>query len=285
MKNLVPGTKDYKTEVVYPFHCYEVKEVKEKFNPSPYERDLRPKHVKEIKEVMLRGGYMPSITVNLRTLNIIDGQHRWRAWIDAVDEGCTDDLKVEFVDEPLEKEYVLFRFLNSGLSASNKDIFKVAVDNGVTNVTKLNDFAKSHAPFTWNRRSGKAKIKLVETLIFGSPKGGYAKKHGDYDNITDEMLTYADIIATEVQKIFELAGFDGSGSKDSTFSGAWWIFRQRNPYTNGYNNVNAEAVDKIGLEKFTKRLKDYVIDNHGFDTLNQTDWTNAFFEVTYEFAR
>ena len=273
------------TNVTYLYSPEDSVVVETNFKPSSFERELRPLHVREIKDAMLKGVYMPAITVNVRTNNIIDGQHRWRAWLEAVEDGYSECLKVTFVDVPFEQEYDMFRFLNSALSVSNKDVFKVAVNNGITNVVKLNDFAKSHSPLTWNKHNNKAKLKFTETVIFGSPKTGYTKKHGDYEEITGPMLEYANLMADELKQIFDVLKLDLSGSKDTTFAGAWWQFRQRNPYTGSYISKNSEAVDKIGLKVFATQLKSYLNKHHGFESLNQTEWNQAFLNVTYKYVK
>lgn len=69
-----------------------------KFGLFESNRDIDENHVKNIKKAILAGIPMPDVIIELRTLKIIDGQHRLAAIRELMEEGYEVSISVVFKD-------------------------------------------------------------------------------------------------------------------------------------------------------------------------------------------
>ena len=245
---------------------------RELFKPSMCERDLRPKNVRDIKNELLSGQAIRlPIIVNIRTNNIIDGNHRWNAWLQAVEEGYALPIRVSYIDVKEEDEFTEFLRLNSGSPVSVVDFVKCATKVGRVNTNKLTEFAKKHVPLTWDKHNNKLTRGVTECLIFGGTvQPEFIKRNGDYRNITDDMLSYADKLAGEIPLIMEGLKLDKNGGRTRTITSAWYAFRKPGVYE------ASARVDAIGIIKFAEKLRKYVIKEFGLSKMSQNDWIDSF---------
>ena len=93
----------------------------ESFNQNSENRLINHGHKNRIKKQMEESlDYFAPITVNQRTNNIIDGQHRCSAFIELIDEGRLSKestLDVKYLDIPEEKEKEAI--VNANVNAKN----------------------------------------------------------------------------------------------------------------------------------------------------------------------
>lgn len=267
----LPTVKNFDPDYSYSVFPSDDGEERELFKPSKCERVLRPAKVREIKAELLNGDVVHQpITVNIRTGNIIDGNHRWNAWLEAVSEGYKRPIRVNYVDVPEEDEFERFLKINSGTPVSAVDVVLCATAVSRPNSAKFIEFAKAHAPLTWNSRNNKVNRGTTECLIFGGTvQADYLKKRGDYRTITPEMVTYADKLARELHVLLGILDLSRDGSRRRVVVSAWFAFRKG-------SYEESERVDKIGLEKFAEKVKSYATKEYGFSAMTQNDWIDAF---------
>ena len=110
-------------------------------------RDLKRYHINDIKRDIMNGNakYISAIEVNINTMEIIDGCHRYEAHKELWNEGIDCDLTVIFYDVPVEEQRNTV--INKNITALNwkkSDFVKMYSKEGNSSVAKLIDFCKTH---------------------------------------------------------------------------------------------------------------------------------------------
>lgn len=225
-------------------------------------RLINHQHVlKILKKVVENIDAIPCIRVNIRTNHIIDGQHRYKAFIKAIEDGLlppNTQLRVEFVDIPEDEEVAAI--IESNINSKNwmlEDYINLYIKQGVSVYTKLGEWCKAHALAFEN---GKPKYRYGAAIITG--KHSCAPIKNGVFSITDEELQEADGIHAELMNIIDVFELPTKGTWIEGLAVAWHAHRGMHPYKEWLSNI----------KRMKNRLK-------SLPKGNETEWNNIFAQV------
>lgn len=246
------------------FYEASYEEVKE-FGKNQRNRKVKPSNRAKIKKQMLESfDLIPPITVNTVTMNIIDGQTRWEAFIQLHEAGKIPSdwkLKVMFVsiDVGIEIDAIINANTN-GFTWSCDDYFESYVKGEDPSYLKLYEFSKAHE-LTYDDTKKKKKIKFrYAAAIMEGRDCSDDLKLGTF-TCTDEEVKEAHKIHDEMNEILDIIGWPKRAHYIVPMAIQWHKYRVKRPF-NEWRKTFKELKDKAYFQKM----------NHE----NQKQWSVVF---------
>jgi hypothetical protein len=175
-----------------------------KLGRNQFNREIDRDLVNTLKRSIKENGLLnPTIIVNKRTNDILEGQHRTRAYIELVDEGFFSKelpiIKVDYTDVDFEREKKIIITLNNQRKPwSLSTYISSFVNEKNPYYVKLDTFCKKHA-LTFDANKNRPLYSCGVAFILGKQNNSDLK-NGKL-NFTDEELERAEIIYSEVVNI------------------------------------------------------------------------------------
>lgn len=246
------------------FNEVSYEEAKE-FGKNQRNRQVKPSNRAKIKKQMLESfDLIPPITVNTVTMNIIDGQTRWEAFIQLHEAGKIPSdwkLKVMFVsiDEDTEIDAIINANTN-GFTWSCDDYFESYVKSKNPSYIKLDEFSKTHElTYDPNKKCKNKKFRYAAAIITGKDCQNELK-HGTF-TCTDEEVKEADKIHDEMNEILTITGWPKRAHYVPAMAIQWHKFRNRT----SFNDWKKEFKNLKDTVSFIKQPHE-----------NQYDWNVVF---------
>lgn len=203
------------------------------------------KHIKEIASPIVNSTPMIScIEIDINTMGVVDGQHRFEAYKRAWAQGYTGTMEVRFLDVPEDIYNDIVRDKN--IHSKNwtiKDYKRAALLGGNEAMIKINEFCMSHHLLHGKvRKDGTAPTKDRYAMAF--LKGGNVTKEikNGTLQITDGDIKYAEQMYSEVERLLEELKIKNIANWFEQFVQAWYEIRR--DYT------LKERFDAIGMELY-----------------------------------
>lgn len=237
----------YSTEKVYTVS--DLKTVNS-FTLFERNRDIDENHAKKIKNAILRGEDVGTAEIELRTLKIIDGQHRLEALRQVLEEGGQGSINIVFKDfrgnEDAAMEYAhsLNAYQKGWTDKNYLAYYKPKIDV----YRKLEEFASNNS-LCYNimksgKNKGKKNLKLTTAarLVMGPNFQRSAIKEGKFNATDEDFLTAVDY-HNEIRRILQIKGYvteeknlPNMGNSFEAMITAWINFR----------NATWRQMEKIG---------------------------------------
>lgn len=216
-----------------------------KFNKSNREVNIR--HLNNIKRSFSADlELIPAITVNINTMNVIDGQHRLVAFRSLAENNSIEKdvkaLKVMYVSIDPDNELSVIRTANEVMKKwATGDYVQSHVSEGVADYVKLFDWCKKH-PLLLDSK-GLPRCSYLSSIVFGSSSTGLLRS--GFIKVPDEKLDEADKVYEEIEWFINYLNLPiGIDALAST----WHKFRNLAPfeYWKVAMNENQENLDFSG---------------------------------------
>lgn len=162
------------------------------------------------------------IMVNAETNNVLDGQHRVKAFIKAIENGWLDPnatLSAKYIykaDEESEVKQII-NYNNEQSHWSLEHYIKSYIKQGNENYIKLNNFCETH--ILCKAKSGHNNARYGYAIITG--EAGGAKLKGGLVTISDEQIKIGEVVHNEIFEIFKILGLGTTGNTVEAFALAW----------------------------------------------------------------
>lgn len=232
------------------------------FNLNNKNRVYNKCHLEKIKTQTLRSTeLMPAITVNTVTGNIIDGQHRHKAYtdlyaLDLIPRNAT--IKVMYVEIPEDKELVAIVSANTNSKNWSLDDYIASyIKLGIDSYVKLDEWSKTHL---LTCECGKAKIRYASAILTGK-RCNNVLKTGLF-TLTDEDFERANVVHDEMFEIAEILGMKSRGPWIESFAVSWTKVR-----------------DQHDINEWLKEFKAKKATYSRMPTDNSNDWEAMFAQV------
>lgn len=224
MKNITKENVDFKR--IYDFTKEDCENLGVHINGI---RLTNNKHIVEISNPILNSHpFIACIEVDINTMGIVDGQHRFEAYKKAWDSGYTGTMEVRFLDIPSEKYNETVRDKN--IHSKNwtiKDYKIAAMRDGNPAMIKINEFCMSHDLLHGKiKKDGTAQIKDRYAMAF--LKGANVTneiKNGTL-KINKDDIDYAEEIYLEVVRLLDELQFKSTSAWFESFVQAWYDIRR-----------------------------------------------------------
>lgn len=178
-------------------------------------------HLAKIKREMLAClDIMPPVTVNVVTNNIVDGQHRHKAFVDLSQDGLlpkNSTLKAMYVSIPADKEYeAIVRANNNSKNWTLENYVASNIAKGIVSYIKLDEWSKTHS---LTNENGKPKYRYGSAIITGKCSTNELR-NGTF-TFTDDDLLRAEEVHDELTTIVELFNLRGRGMWIEAMAISW----------------------------------------------------------------
>ncbi len=228
------------------------------FNSNSQNRVINHGHVSKIKEQMRMSlDRMPPITINDITQNVIDGQHRLKAFQKLIDDGelpanSTIDVKFVSIPEDEEKEAII----NANTNSKNWSL-----DDYIASYAKTNSDYKLLDEWCSNRAltiDGNKKKYRYGAAILKGVACSKQLKDGTF-HLTLDDFSRGEIVHTELLEIIDVLGKPVKGNYIEYMSVSWCQVRHLHPFK--------EWLKELKTKKGTLTKKPFS---------NKQDWDNIF---------
>lgn len=207
------------------------------FKLNKKNRPCNKSHVARVKKEMLDClAIMPPIVVNVVTNNIVDGQHRHKAYVELMESGELPEdslLGVKYVSIPEENELEAIKRANNNSKSWTLENF-VDSNSGKESYDKLIDWCKTH---TLTCEKGVAKVRYGSAIIKG--KGCTQILKNDTFTASDEEFQRAEDVHNEMIQIIEALGKEKKGSFLESLATTWITFRDRHDFSTWIKELNS----------------------------------------------
>ena len=233
-----------------------------RFGFNQQNRAINHSHLAKIqKQCMESFDIMPPIIVNMLTGNLIDGQHRTKAYQLLVENGQLPKetkLKVMFVEIPIEEEKEAIINANCNVKTwTLDDYISSYAKAGIESYVALDEWCKAHSLSCDN---GKSKFRYGAAIITGK-RSASELKAGNF-NFTDDQLEKADNVHAEMVEIVDMFGIKGKGPWLESLATSWTAVREQHDFRTWMRELKAKK------RRFMNAPKD-----------NSGDWDNIFAQV------
>lgn len=225
-------------------------------------RAVNPKNVKELRKAIDENSdFIPSITVNINNMTIVDGQNRWSAFREHYKNGGKNIMRVIYINVDESNEDSLIRDLQKGKKWDGKDFFKRAKDNGNKAAIDLYEWAGKH-PLCMNK-NGKINPSYAMAFLYGK------RKDTEVRELTLKQLSQKDLkesedVYNEVKTMISKLGWK-RGAWMESFIQAWKSVR---------GGEYKYLLDEMGFDYFSDHIFNEMI---GVQTLSgKPMWENQF---------
>lgn len=233
------------------FICFDLVSYEDtlKFGKNQENRIVSHSHLSKIKrQCETSFSTMPPITVNVVTNNIIDGQHRTKAYQELVKDGVFSDkqkMKVMFVEIPREEEKQAIIEANTNSKNWSIDDYILSYSKaGIESYVKLNEWCLNH---TLSSDEGKAKFRYGAAIITGR-RCSSDLKSGDF-SFTEEELKRAEDVHAEMFEIVQLFGLKGKGAWIESLACSWVSVRNQHPFKTWFREFKKKKRSFLKLPK------------------------------------
>lgn len=228
------------------------------FNSNSENRVINRGHVNRIKEQMKTSlNRFPAITINEVTKNIVDGQHRLKAFQKLVDEGelpSDSKLLVMFINIPTEEEKEAIIDANTNSKTWSLDDFIASYAKNNSDYKKLDEWCSNHAlTIDGNKR----KYRYGAAILKGCACSKQLRD-GSFQ-ITYEDLKNGETIHSELIEIIDILGKPNKGNFIEYMSVSWCQVRNLHPFK--------EWLKELKTKKNSLVKKPFS---------NKQDWDNIF---------
>lgn len=201
------------------------------------------KHIKEIAEPIVSGTpFISCIEVDINTMGVADGQHRFEAYKKAWESGYTGTMEVRFLDIPQEVYNDVVRDKN--IHSKNwtiKDYKRAALLNGNPAMEKINEFCMTHDLLHGKlKKDGTAPIKDRYAMAFLKGANVTNEIKNNTLRITKDDIEYAEEIYPEIVRLLEELQFTSKGNWFEAFVQAWHDIRRDARLVRRFDNVTME---------------------------------------------
>ena len=201
------------------------------------------RHIKEIAEPIINSQpFISCIEVDINTMGVADGQHRFEAYKKAWEHGYKGTMEVRFLDIPSHCYNDVVRDKN--IHSKNwtiKDYKRAAMLNGNPAMLKINEFCMSHDLLHGKiKKDGTAPIKDRYAMAF--LKGANVTneiKNGTL-KISNDDIEYAEDIYKEVVILLNELQFKSTAAWFESFVQAWYDIRRDARLMKRFENVGME---------------------------------------------
>lgn len=200
------------------------------FGKNQENRVISHSHVQKLKREMLNSFEMfPPITVNIRTNNIIDGQHRNDAYVSLMKEKLLPEdakLKVMYVNVEPEEEINLI--CNANQNSKNwgvDDFIARYVKNGNKSYVALEKWCLEHSLCVITKQNKRIPKYRYGSAIIKCKGCGSDLKTGAF-SVTDEELAQANIVHAEMMEIVKLFDLKDYGNWIEALAVSWGKHRE-----------------------------------------------------------
>ncbi len=205
------------------------------FGTNQQNRKVDAKHVAKIKKGYIESiEYLPPITVNSTTGNVIDGQHRLQAFLELIEEGNLPKdatILVRFIEADEKDERKLIIDANTKTKNWNQNDFVNSYTSVNANYSKLTEWCLSHRLC---HNEGKPIYRYASAIIKGKSSGTKLKK-GEFE-ITEEELNKAENNYNEVSSIIDKASLSTTGAYIESLAISW--LTNKNWLLKGFGNFD-----------------------------------------------
>lgn len=229
------------------------------FGTNKENRQCSDTHLRHItKQCVESFDIMPPITVNVTTNNVIDGQHRLKAYQTLIENGTfgkEKEIKVMFVAIPYDKEKE--SIINANTNSRNWrliDYVDSYKNGGSDDYVKLYEWCDMHCLCNEN---GKPKLKYAVAIIKGVNDFNSIKYGGLA--LTDDELKKGETIHDEILEIIKILGLRMSGHYIMSLALSW----------NGVRELHEFSV----WIKYMKHLKRKIAP---LPSVTKAEWDNIF---------
>lgn len=221
------------------------------FNQHAENRTINRNHVNKLKEQVVNSlPLLPPITVNKRTLTVIDGHHRMLASLECIEEGRLPEdttFKVMYVDIPTSEEKGAIVDANTNSKNWSLNDFINSYAKTDTNYKQLETWCKNHALCVDNNQP---KFRYGAAIIKGK---NCAKelKNGEF-TLDAKELALAETIHSEMIDIIELYELNGKGPWIEALALAWHQDRHLHTFKEWYQEMKHKKRSFMKLPKANK---------------------------------
>lgn len=253
------------------------------FNFFKANRDLKKGHIKEINKAIEEGEYkskyIAPIRVDINSLKVLDGQHRYEAFKQAWKNGSTESMKVIFEDLPEDEREKLDVVVDINSTTSNWSINayqKRLKEEGNKYILNVEEFGKTHTLCQKKNKKGDIigyNPRYVYAIVMGrnitnEVKDGSIK-------VTDKDIEFGKQMHHELDMIIKALNYELNTWFES-FAYAWHNIRKN-------DRANSALVDEIGIGTICENIKDYF---KGWQLVTRkTEWENRFRTAIWEIKR
>lgn len=201
------------------------------------------KHIKEICDPILNSNpYISCIEVDINTMGVVDGQHRFEAYKIAWDNGYNGTMEVRFLDIPQEIHNEVVRDKN--IHSKNwtiKDYKRAAMLNGNEAMVKINEFCMTHNLLHGKvKKDGTAPIKDRYAMAFLKGANVTNEIKNNTLRITKDDIEYAEQIYGEVERLLKELQFNTTAAWFESFVQAWYDIRRDARLVKRFDNITLE---------------------------------------------
>ena len=246
-------------------------------------RDLSKKHIKDIDKAIENGTYkakyIAPVRVDIHTLNVIDGQHRYEAFKKAWKNGSDEIMRVIFEDLPEDEKEKLDVIVDINSSNSNWSINayqKRLREEGNKCILNIEEFGKTHA--LCQKVNSKGEVtgfypRYVYAIVMGRNISNDIK-NGTI-SVTDSDIEFGEKMHSELDKLVDALDYEINSWFES-FAFAWHNIRKN-------DKANSALVDELGMDVICQNIKSYF---EGWQVVTRrTDWENRFRTAIWEIKR
>lgn len=253
------------------------------FNFFKANRDLIKKHIKDINKAIEDGEYkskyIAPIRVDINSLKVLDGQHRYEAFKQAWENGSKEPMKVIFEDLPEDERKKLDVVVDINSSTTNWSVNayqKRLREEGNKHILNIEDFGMTHALCQKVNKKGEVTgfyPRYVYAIVLGrnitsEVKNGTVK-------VTDKDIEFGEQMHSELDMLVDALGYEINTWFES-FAYAWYNIRKN-------DRANSALVDEIGIKTICDNIKEYF---KGWQLITRkTEWENRFRAAIWEIKR
>lgn len=230
-------------------------------------REIDESHVKELKNLIFANGVwtmMQAVTVNLRTNNVLDGQHRRALWMSLVEEGYLPEdskLYVSYVEVEPSKEVEYIHNLQQAKNWTIGTFVDSQVAIGNENYRQLKEWCLAHTLTHTNKGKLHCNYRAAVTMMTGK-RQEVEIKNGEF-KFSMKDAAQAEKVHSELVEILKILGMSQGQANLEALAVAW--VKNRPAYS-----------FKEWKWGFTKKKKSQL------DTMNtpsERSWTNFIYTV------
>lgn len=216
---------------------------------NEYNRKINKGHLSKIKKDIINSlSNFPPIVINVITGDLIDGQHRLKAFLECVRLGLIpEDSKLGVILVEIEEDNEFKTIVDINTNSKNwviDDYVMTYVKQGIESYVLLDDFCREGNPLLYNAKT--EKLNYINALcIIGGYRGENELKHGEA-NITPEHIDFGRKKLTQISKIIKDLGLKTSGAYARGILQAWVISSEK------YNHTMTEWVTELKKNRYWK---------------------------------
>lgn len=228
------------------------------FNSNSENRKINHGHVNKIKEQMRTSlNVMPPITINGLTKNIIDGQHRLKAFQTLIDNGeLPSDSKLPVMFVEISTDYEKEAIINANTNSKNwsLDDYIASYAKCSSDYKQLEEWCGNHA---LTIDGNKKKYRYGAAILKGEACSKQLKD-GTF-RLTLEDFSRGELVHTELIEIIDILGKPNKGNFIEYMAVSWCQVRNLHPFK--------EWLKELKTKKNTLTKKPFS---------NKQDWDSIF---------